>query len=62
LTAAGVEQVGLAGVLADVGAANGHGDDLGAGGIDGGRVSAKSLYLPVPTSKRERYALPAIVS
>jgi hypothetical protein len=26
------------------------------------RVSAKSLYLPVPTSKRERYAVPAMVS
>jgi hypothetical protein len=29
-----VEQVRLAGVLADVGAPNGDGDDLGAGGID----------------------------
>src|SRR5690606_25961368 len=30
-----VEQVGLAGVLADVGAADGDGDDLGAGGLGG---------------------------
>src|SRR5262245_15370414 len=26
------------------------------------RVSAKSLYLPVPTSRRERYGLPATMS
>jgi hypothetical protein len=48
-----VEQVGLARVLADVGAADRHGDDLAPAASMASRVSAKSLYLPVPTSRRE---------
>ena len=31
----GIEQIGLAGVLADIGTADGDGDDFGPGGVDG---------------------------
>jgi hypothetical protein len=41
----GIEQVRLAGILADVGAADGHGDDLGARSIDGGARFGEILVL-----------------
>jgi hypothetical protein len=40
-----VEQVGLAGVLADVGAADCDGDDLGAGSVDGRAGFGEILVL-----------------
>jgi hypothetical protein len=57
-----VEDVGLIGVLADVGATHGDGDDLGAAGLDRGTVSSMSLYLPVPTSRRELKVRSAMTS
>jgi len=40
-------------MLADVGAADGDGDEFGAAGLYRLRVCARSRYLPVPSSRRE---------
>ncbi|MPN19399.1 hypothetical protein SDC9_166768 [bioreactor metagenome] len=41
----GIEQVGLAGVLADIHAAHGDSDDLGPRGVDGGARLGEILVL-----------------
>ena len=41
----GVKQVGLAGILADIGTSDGNGDDFCAGSVNGGACLGKILVL-----------------
>jgi len=56
-----LQQVGLIGILTKITAPNRDGDDFRPADL-ASRVSSMSLYLPVPTNKREWYSLPAITS